>query len=764
MPTVFKKKRRGRVALIVAVILSLLLTCTAGALWVVAEPYSHATLDLTLMEIPRNNRPPLLLAYDSEARIARGGEPHAAAGCTVAIVGNDRFTPYEEIPENLVNAFVAIEDKRFWRHGGVDLLRTAHATLRYLLGNPTFGGSTITQQLIKNLTGEDDATPERKLTEIFRAWDLEERVGKTDILEAYLNVINLGNGCIGVGMAAEAYFSKSPTELTLAECATVAAITNNPSVYDPIRHPEANQRRRDLILRRMAEEGYITEAERAAAVSVPLILRPPEQRRSTTPVSWYADLVASDVIGDLMDTYGYTYAAASGLFYRGGLTVETVMDEALQQIVEEYYVDTAHFPVGRDGRPASAFILLDPATGDILAVAGAVGKKTGDRLQSYATDTRRPAGSCIKPLSVYAPALKQGLCTWSTLYEDTPVSEKDGRPWPSNADGLYRGRINVSEALAHSVNTVAVTMLEEVGTDYAFAFARQAMGAHSLLTPSEESHHDMTVSSLALGQQSRGVTLEELTGAYTIFFDGILRSPRSYHRVLDGEGRVLLEHPLSGEENRLLTPAQAALMTKLLQTVTEEGSAARYLSHLPAMGIQTAGKTGTTQNNCDRRFVGYTPNLLGGVWMGYDYPAELAGIQGNPCVGIWDEIMSLCTKAYGGAPVSSYFPVPDDLIQAEFCSLSGDAPGEYCTHPTGGIPTKAGWFILGTEPIRACTLHEEPPIPLRPTDPSDPQRIPLFPNDLLPETEVETEAHREPDREKDFGLRRWFSRFFGGEP
>jgi penicillin-binding protein 1A len=561
-------------------------------------------------------------------------------------------------------------------------------------------------------------------------------------------------------MAARTYFSKSPAELTLAECATVAAITNNPTVYDPVRHPDANRRRRDLILSRMADEGYITAEQRDEAMAAPVELTLSGTRAERTPASWYADLVASDVIRDLSETYGYTYAAASALFYRGGLTVETVMDEELQRIVEDYYADPTHFPEGKGGRPASAFLLIDPDTGDILAVAGAVGEKTGDRLQSYATDTRRPAGSCIKPLTVYAPALKYRGLTWNRLYEDTPLAEKDGRPWPSNADGIYRGRITVGQAMAHSVNTVAVEILREVGEEEAFTFARNSLGMKSLVSPAEGSAHDLTVSSLALGQQSRGVTLRELTAAYTVFAEGIFREPHSYYRVLDAEGNVLLENPVSGEESRVLSETQAALMTKLLQTVTEEGSASAYITRLPEMGIETAGKTGTTQNNCDRRFVGYTPRLLGGVWMGYDYPAEMTGIRGNPCVSIWDELIALCEQAYGGSPARSVFPVPTELITVEFCPLSGELPNEFCTHPIGGHPAETGWFIAGTEPKGVCTVHEEPPVTVPPTDPDEPDRIPLFPEDVLPETETlpPPRIRKEEERPK----KRWFSRFFGG--
>jgi penicillin-binding protein 1A len=205
--------------------------------------------------------------------------------------------------------------------------------------------------------------------------------------------------------------------------------------------------------------------------------------------------------------------------------------------------------------------------------------------------------------------------------------------------------------------------------------------------------------------------------------------------VLDREGRVLLENTPATEAGRALSSENAALMTRLLMTVTHRGTAARYLTLTDTLGVETAGKTGTTQNNCDRRFIGYTPRLLAGVWMGYDYPAELKGIQGNPCVTIWNELMTQCEKAYRGAPFKAAFDCPGSLVEMDFCPLSGRALNEYCTDPVHGHPAARGWFIRGTEPQEPCTLHEEPPILIHPEDPSDPDRIPLLPDDLLPEAD-----------------------------
>ncbi len=727
-----KRKKCWRVALlIVSLLLGVCFLLGLGAVSFLI-PYSNAKMDMSLVRIYQANEPSVFYAYAPENRAGRDGDCHVAPKS--ALVDSDAciYTAYGDMPSDLINAFVAIEDKRFWQHDGVDLLRTGRAGLAYLRGNATFGGSTITQQLVKNLTGKDEHSLDRKLNEIFTAFDLEKQLSKTEILEAYLNVINLAEGCYGVGAAAKRYFSKSVTELSLAECATIAAITKNPSGYDPILCPENNLLRRNIILREMEKQGYITETERDEAIQSPLGLNPTERSVNDPVTSWYIDMVIRDVIRDLQEKYGYSYDKAAVMIYKGGLTIETAMDESLQRILEAYYAKEDHFPQGEYGRPQSACILIDPYTGDILAVAGAVGEKNANRIQNYAVDTRRPAGSCIKPLSVYAPALERGLITWASILEDEPLLQKDGKPWPSNADGIYRGRVSAGKALAHSINTVSVRILNDVGCEQSFAFLHDRLGLESLVSPTENTaHHDATVSSLALGQQSRGLSVRELTAAYSVFIDGIYRAPISYHRVLDSDGNVLLENPPFEQADRVLSAENAALMTQMLCAVTQEGTAAPYMAELKSLGIDAAGKTGTTQNNCDRWFVGYTPRMLAGVWMGYDYPIPMKGIRGNLCVSVWDELMAAFEKTYQGRPTQSVFESRDLLLEMKFCPLTGKRLNEFCEDPVYGVQSELGWFVRGTEPMDRCDLHEEPPIPVIPASPDDPNRIPLLPNDIL---------------------------------
>ncbi len=697
-----RKKRRG-LYILCALLLSMILS--VGALVIYLIPYSRITMDLSLLQLPEERQPARLYAADPMK--ADSGSPktyHFVAEGMPKDVRQQIPVSYDDVPQKLIHAFVAIEDKRFYEHQGVDLCRTLHAAWQYLTrrGKASFGGSTITQQLVKNLTGDTDRTADRKLKEIFMALDLERKTDKQTILTAYLNVINLGNGCFGVGAAADAYFDKSVDALTLEECAAIAAITNQPTLYNPRTHPENNRKRRELILKEMLAQGYISSDEYREALTRPLALC--EAKQESPPVtSWYTEMVMAEVQADLQSRLGYSREQAGLLLAHGGLTVETVMDEQLQEILTAYYENEAHFPSGVNGRPQSAMIIMDPGSGRILAVAGAIGKKDAYYLQNYATDTKRPAGSVIKPLSVYAPALKEGLITWGSIFEDAPSEEKNGRPWPKNADGLYRGRVTVRDSVAHSLNTVAVSLARQVGVSHAFDFLRNTLHMKSLVPADAGGAHDCTLSSVALGQQSGGVTVRELTAAYTIFSDGQYHAPISYSRVLDREGKVLLENAFQGEP--VLTAAEAAVMTRLLESVTEDGTArGLYLKEIE--GIDVAGKTGTTQKNCDRWFVGYTPRLLCGVWMGYDYPMPLDDLEGNPCLGIFDEVVTACERVYLGTPPKKTFDRNPRVVAVRVCPLSGEIATPECYEALKGLNMpRSGWYEEGTEPKDCCHLH-----------------------------------------------------------
>lgn len=602
-----------------------------------------------------------------------------------------------ELPSHLKAAFVAIEDKRFATHRGVDWYRTVAAGANYFLGfSDSFGASTITQQLVKNLTGDNELTPRRKLQEILYAMDLERRLDKSQILEMYLNVICFADHCDGIGSAAEHYFGKQVSDLNVTESACLAAIINNPSYYHPLRHPENNRKRRELILREMLEQGYLTPAEYEDALKDPLVFRECDKNDDGIN-SWYTDMVMEDVISDLSVTLGIGRAQASRMLYSGGLSIDLAMDREIQSSVEEYYRQRVRLPCKENGEAAqSALIVIDPKTGDILGVAGAVGEKSGNRVQNFATGTLRSPGSTIKPITVYAPALSKGLIRWSSVYDDVPVSfGSTGRiPWPKNADGVYRGLTNIAYAVAHSTNTVAVRVLEEVGTEEAFRIAKESFHLSSLRN--DRQANDCAPAALALGQLNYGVTLRELTNAYTVFADGGVYHPcRSYYRVTDREGRILLSRPDGAE--RVLSSTDAAIMTKLLEGVVREGTSSAITL---AESVECAGKTGTTTHDGDRWFIGYTPELLCGVWCGYEYPAPLSGK--NLSTGIWNAVMLRLSAIVGG---ERRFALPNGICRASYCRDSGELMSEACICDPRGVREEVGWFSVKNLPTEVCTRH-----------------------------------------------------------
>ena len=674
-------KKLIKIILILTIVISVLssFTIIGGAVYL--GRYKGSRVDPSLLEIAHRSEKTKFYCYDFSDRNGRVGEAVLIESAELNGDASYKYVPYNEIPEDLINAFIAIEDKRFYKHEGIDLIRTVKAAFNYIFGSGDFGGSTITQQLVKNLTGNDDFSVSRKLSEAFSAIELEREYDKTEILEMYLNVINLSEGCRGVGAAAEHFYSKKPSELTLSECATIAAITNNPTKYDPLKHPENNLKRRNLILKCMLETGYITEDEFERAVAEPIVLNVSRAVSGGGVNSWYVDMVIEDVLRDLCEKYDISRSAASLMLYRGGLQIYTAMDSEIQAILDEYYSDIYNFPIDREGHTAqSSMIVIDPYNGDILGVAGAIGEKQGNRVQNYATDTKRPPGSAIKPLSVYSIALERGLIEWSSVFEDSPVRKgsETQAPWPFNADRTYVGDVDIQYAVANSLNTVAVKVLDMVGNKESLSFLK-----NKLLIEGLDESADIGSASLALGQSSRGISLRELVAAYSIFEEGIMSKPRSYFKVTDEKGQIILDNPSAQES--VLSRENAAIMTKLLESVVDVGTAKDKISLDKTTAV--AGKTGTTQNNCDRYFVGYTPELLAGVWFGYEYPKPLDDFGVNPSIYLWDDIMSEIYKKtdYGK---STHFTIPEAVQKLTYEMPSG----ELSQNTENASTVKHGWF------------------------------------------------------------------------
>ena len=618
---------------------------------------------------------------------------------------NFEFVSIENVPSDLINAFVAIEDKRFFEHNGVDWYRTLGAAANYFLHfGSRFGASTITQQLIKNVTGEDDISIERKIREISWALELESELSKDEILELYLNIINLADNCFGVGSASQRYFSKTTCELTLIECACIAAITNNPAYYNPITHPENNKERRDAILFQMYEQGYIDESEFNESYGQDILLNPDDTVVKTSVHSWYVDMVINDVIEDFQAEKGISRLKASSLVFGGGLEIYIQIDREIQDIMEEYYENTANFPSGEGAQ--SSMIIIDSQSGDILGVVGAIGEKMGNRIQNYATDTLRPPGSTIKPLSVYAPALERGVITYGSIYDDVPYSFNDDNPWPKNANGIYHGLSTMSYAMAYSTNTIPLQILDDLGLSHSFYFLRDYLHIDNLIEQGTDKNDafitDMDYAALALGQLNYGVSVREITAAYSIFADnGIYHAPRSYSLVKNSKGEVLLEKKSTAE--RVISDGNAEIMTKLLTDVVFGGTADDLTIKNK---VAIAAKTGTTQDNKDRWCIGYTPSLICGVWYGYEYPKEIPRAEKNHFLNAFDTILNrIYSRDVRSAYADRKFEESAHLVVVNYCMDSGLLPSTACLKDPRGSRTKVGYFVKGTEPSTRCETH-----------------------------------------------------------
>ncbi len=633
--------------------------------------------------------------FDYESRENRIGNPNELKDEEIFLQKSEWCSLYD-MPNNLSNAFIAIEDKRFYEHSGVDVLRTCKAIINYIFGKDkhSFGGSTITQQLIKNLTGDNQATVKRKIEEVLRAINLETKLSKNEILELYLNVVYLSQNCYGVGTGAEVYFGKNISELSLAECATLAAIVKSPSSYDPYKNPENNTKRRNLVLNEMYSQGMITFEEYNSAIAENININTQIENLNKSGVySWYTETLIDEVATDLAKKNKINYEAAKKLILKGGLNIFSTIDPNLQSKLEDVYQNYSKYILPENGHyPESACVIIDPKTSDILAIVGGIGKKNSNMVFNRAINAKRPPGSVLKPLSVYGPALEEKLITYATVFDDTPVELKNGNPWPKNSPNRYRGLMPIYYAIEHSVNTVSVKTLEKLGREKSIDYLKKFM-----INTVDEDKND---SSLALGQLTNGESLLNITNAYGAFANnGIISTPKTYLYVTDNYGNVILEKKT--EEQQVISKENAQIMTKMLENVIKSGTGSSI--RLKNENISVAGKTGTSSNNFDRWFVGYTPDYLCGVWTGFDTPKPIYSNKNPSCI-LFNEIFN---KIYDDLSVKSKFLDSNDVIEGEFCFDSGKLITSSCKNDVRGDRTVIGYFKKGTEPKSECQLHKE---------------------------------------------------------
>ena len=544
---------------------------------------------------------------------------------------NRVWVDYDDIPVYMEQAVVAIEDKRFYDHKGVDWYRTAGAFIEMFAKNEnSYGGSTVTQQLIKNLTGEDDITVQRKLSEIFSALELEKKYDKKEIMEWYLNAVYFGEGSYGVQTAAHTYFGKDVSELSLAECAAIAGITNKPTYYDPFYNEENNKTRQETILREMYNQGFIDYSTYKAAVDEELVFaRTPEENLSQEVYSYYEETVISDVISDLMKQKGISESTARTLVFNGGYQIYSCYSVNAQAAVDAVYTDRNNIPSASGSQQLqSAIVVMNPSDGSIIALSGGVGEKTISFGLNRAVDTTRSPGSSLKPLASYGPATELGYITPTTIVDDNANIHLAGTSWyPKNDTAGNFGVMTIYDGLQYSLNTIAAQIVDKLGPETCYNYLINNLGFTSLVPD------DCDYAPMSLGQLTNGVTVREMAAAYCSFVnDGIFTYPRTYTLVTDIDGNTVLNN--SPSQIQAWSENTAHVMTYMMQNAVENGTGSEaYLRNMPV-----AGKTGTSGEYKDRWFVGCTPYYVAAVWTGFDTP-ETINTSGNPAARIWKSVM-----------------------------------------------------------------------------------------------------------------------------
>ena len=617
---------------------------------------------------------------------------------------NREWVDLTDIPKYMQDAAVAIEDERFWKHNGVDWKRTFAAVFNLMTGGSggRFGASTIPQQVVKNVTGDDDYSMMRKLEEILRALNLSKKYSREEILEFYLNTAHFGQNTNGVQAAAKVYFDKDVSELSLAECASIIGITQYPSKYNPFLHEDYNKERQEVVLGKMRELGWITEEEYTAAVAEELVFQKEKVQEEQGQVqSWFVDEVIKNVLNDLVEQKGYTENAANNLIYKGGLRIYATINVDVQNTLDAVFEDMSSFPtLSGEEQPQASMAVLDPYTGAVLGIAGARGEKTAARLFSYATDAKRQPGSTIKPLAVYAPALEYGVITQGSVYDDAPVDVE--KRYPRNYDSsyaAYKGRMDVKQAVYRSVNTVAMAVLQDLGVERSFDFITENLGISTLVRReviNGEVKSDVNLAPLSLGGVTHGVTNLEMAAAYSAFVNkGIYNEPYTYTKVVAYDGTVLLEH--EADPVYAMSEQTAWLINNLLQGVVSSGTGTP--AQLPNMAV--AGKTGTTSDDVDRWFVGYTPYYVGVVWFGYEQPRTIRYSGTNPAIQGWVKVMR---TLHEDLPYKDFFSTTG-IVSGSYCLDSGMAATEACANDPRGSRVATAYFKKGTVPSEPCNVH-----------------------------------------------------------
>lgn len=639
------------------------------------------------------------------------------AGKTIqTLVGknaNREYVSLDQIPSNLQNAFIAIEDERFYEHNGIDLKGIARAFISGVESGGSFhqGASTLTQQLLKNqVFGGGDETSftarlERKIQEQYLAVQLEQKFNKKQILEYYLNTINLGQNTLGVQAASKRYFGKNVSSLTLSECAVLAGITKNPSAYNPIFHPKHNKARRTIVLSCMKEQGYITNDDYALAIKDDVYNRiqavNEEVSLETAATSYFTDALIEQVVKDLKTKLGYTETQAYNALYSRGLTIETTQDSAMQKICDKTLNNRKYYPKQKkkDNVQAS-FVLIDQFTGEVKALCGGRGKKTASRTLNRATGTTRQPGSTFKVLSTYLPALDTSGMTLATVQDDAPYNYPGTKRKVKNWYKSYRGLCSIRTAIADSMNVITVKTLDDVGPETGYNYLLN-LGFTSIVDTytdnTGKTYTDIALP-MALGGLTKGVSNLELTGGFACIANGgMYRRPIFYTKIIDHEGKTLIDNTTENSR-RIMKDSTAWLLTSAMSDVVKTGTGTSL--QFRGINMNLAGKTGTSTDNKDLWFVGYTPYLTAGIWCGYDDGRKQD--TANYHKDIWRDIMETIHKKYR----NRVFKRPSSIATKNICTKCGKlAIDGLCSQAIGGSCEKREFFASDSIPTDTCDCH-----------------------------------------------------------
>ena len=627
--------------------------------------------------------------------------------------GNEKrkLVSLEQMPEFLPKAYVAIEDERFYEHSGVDIKRTGAATVTYILhgGKSSFGGSSITQQLVKNITDDDEDSALRKVKEMARAIQVEKEISKDDILELYLNIIFVGgNNINGVELGAEYYFNKDVSQVTVAEAAFMAGINHTPNSYNPYigteeekaTHIENGKKRTKVVLNKMLELGYISQEEFDTANTEVDNGLPFSQGALTSNVilTAHTEAAINEVVEQMMSEKGMTRDMAESKIYGGGYKIYTTQVTSIQNTMQDEMAKDKYIMPGKEKnadkslkneQSQAAMVVIEPSTGKVVGCVGKLGTKTTNGDLNRAVQTKRQIGSAMKPIAVIGPAVQEGVISPASVYDDKQTSEfsVDGKPWPKNYYGSFYGKQTVREAIKISGNVIPVRILNQIGVSKSIEYLNKM---------------NMSVQSpgLSLALGSAEFTPLQMAAAYaTIANDGTYIQPTFYNKVVDSEGNVVIEPHQTKTE--VFGKSESYIIKSILtEPVVGVATAATHgrggtATYCKIPGMDVCAKTGTTDDDFDRWLCGFTSYYAAACWYGYDQNEEVKYTKAtptNPAGGIWSAVMKSIHTGLEGKT----FVKPDDVVQATVCHDSGLLPSAGCTNLV------TDWFIQSKVPTERC--------------------------------------------------------------